>query len=160
MLTCPDCPLSLRIKRAEIYNGLLEKLIVDLEYQPSIGTQRARLMDMYIATEPPLDLVSLEEGEALKKTAKHFAINENTGEPWKEAALGEYRLTVLSSTNTTLLDSGNLAEMEFTFSRGSLLFTSVQLNIERHNSILAPEDADGLLQISPYDNAAIIEIVY
>jgi hypothetical protein len=155
--SCAECPLVLTLKEIALEDGALERVVIAVHYNPRAGDPRARMMELFIGTSPPMVLRSLEEGPALDEAGKSLATNGDTGNPWTELARGEYRLVALSAGNTSDFAVGVMMTLTFT-TPASLLGTAVSFSILR-KSQLAPESADMLLQLSPYDTPvrAIVE---
>lgn len=148
--SCMDCPLRLefngvRFKDNNIY------ININLIYQQLNDGASARMFELHIATDPPLELKDVIEGEALEESQKKLVSNTETGNVWYETKIGIYRLTALSLNNTDEIKSGVIARLEFAVPE-SLTNTKVTFWLERRLQILAPEEADVLLQISPYYN--------
>lgn len=148
VMTCMECPLRLEFSDMLIQDDNIYINII-LVYQRADDGPSARMFELNIATDPPLDLIAASEGDALEESRKSLAYNAETGNPWHETSYGKYRLAALSLINTNDIEPGVIARFEFAAPK-RVINTEVKFWVEQKLQILAPEEADVLLQISPY----------
>ena len=151
------CPLALHLIR--LNEGDISDVKVEVVYQPGVDMPLARMFEIFLTTDPPLELKSAIEGTALLSSGKQLVLNPETQKTWYEPELGKYRIAALSTTNTGDFSEGVLAELEFA-SSATLSNAVVSIWIERRMQILAPEEADISLQISPYEEKLDVLVDY
>jgi hypothetical protein len=149
-VNCPDCTLILALVETRTTDSNRYDIVLDLNYMPHEEEPRARMLDLFLRSDPAMELVAVEEGPAITEAGKNLSIDDSTGNPWTEIDRGRYRFVVISESNTSDFVAGRM--MRFQFSTSAEIYgTVVQFELERHYPIFVPESADLVLQISPYD---------
>ena len=148
--SCDTCPLRL------VYSNIItsdntKTIEIDLTYTPMENGAFARIFELYVVTDPPLEMKRVTEGEAITDSDKKISVNAETGNAWYETRIGRYRVSAMSLSNTNALSQGVLARLELE-APPRMVNTEARLWIERRQQIFAPEEADVMLQISPYDD--------
>ena len=149
LVSCDGCPLVLFLYRRDV-NSSRTVLSFSVRYQPLDNVPRARVFDIYLKTDPPMTVASANEGAALLSSGKRLSIDRETGEKWSTTSIGVARFSALSLESTAYFEAGQLFEVTYE-STANLIGTAISLSIDHRNQVLAPEDADMVLQITPYD---------
>lgn len=149
--SCSDCPLRLVVDDKRAVDGQLSWVRIGLDY--SVGAAKARLADVRISVTGPAVLTEVEEGEALRRGGKQLYTDTATGKRWQRDADGNIRLLALSVLNTNPLPSGRLANLEFAVTAAPRL----SFAIARREPILAPAEADRILQAAQYNQPLVVD---
>jgi hypothetical protein len=128
----------------------LDQIVLAVEYNPREDDPKARMLELFLRTTPAMELTSAEEGAAMTDAGKSLSINSDTGNAWTETSRGIYRFVAYTMSNTTDFSPGRLLTLTFT-TLANIKGTTVEFAFQKQSQTFAPEEADLLLQLSPYD---------
>ena len=149
---CTDCFLRLKVLERTVQDGQISEITLALDHAPSDGQPRPRMADVRIQADHEVELLSVDAGPALLDADKDLYVDESSGRPFRRRPDGSYQMLAYGFANTRTLEPGRVLTMKFrTHESGPIAFSLV-----RRAQVLAPPEADALLQGSSYDQPVVV----
>ena len=143
--SCLSCPLRLVRDPAA---GADDSVTLTLDSSAVAGIPLARLAELLIVADRPVELVQVAVGPALASARKRLHRFTDTDLPWQRTADGAFRLLVLSGGVHAEVPPGRWLSLRFAVPEAA---DEVTFHLVRRPDVLAPVPADLALQATRYD---------
>lgn len=151
-LNCDDCALKFSVVSKEVVDGKIRSVVLALDYQPADGEPRPRLADFRIAASRRVELVEVEEGDALEQAGKKLFRDEVAKRNFQRRRDGSYQLFAYGVSDVETLQPGRIVTLKFSLQE----LGPVSFSLTRRAEVFAPPPADSALQSTSYDHAVVV----
>ena len=147
-VACADCALVLRMTERSVAGGVIERVVLAVDWQPKESEPNPRMMDLRLTLPSAGGVVAVEAGSALIDAEKSLSLGETNGQAWRVGADGSVQIVAYSVGNTREIETGRLLTLTVALAHPGPL----DFRILRHTETFAPSGADAALQATAYDN--------
>lgn len=150
---CSSCELTLS---HVLEPGLIhshKEAVIAIDFTPAEGAALPRMAEFRLQLDGPATLLEARSGESLSTAGKDLYRDAFTGNAFKQAADGAYRLLAYGAASAKEIGAGRIAELRLQVTGSG----PVSVHLQRREQTFAPATADAQLQASSYDQPLVVK---
>ena len=151
---CVDCVFKLAVAQKTFADGVLTHVTLALTFSPSGNTALPVMADLQLKVTGPATIERLGLGQALLDAEKEPLIHPHTGATYQRLDAETYRVILLSTQNTNVIEGGHWLSIRFAVG-DTEMDGPATFQLKSHGQILAPSSAN-VLDYSEIDNQVVV----
>jgi hypothetical protein len=130
-----------------------KEAVIAIDFNPAEGAVLPRMAEFRLQIDGPATLLEARSGESLSSAGKDLYRDSYTGNAFKQAADGAYRLLAYGAASANDIGAGRIARLRLEVTGPE----AVSVHLQRREQTFAPATADAQLQASSYDQPLVVK---